>query len=118
MAYSETLANRIREQLADLPGVEEKEMMGGIVFMYHEKMCVGVMKEELLCRIDHNLYEEAIEQPNCRPMEFTGQPMKGWILVDQAGIKSKEAFNYWIDRALDFNARAKKSKKKKSTNKS
>ena len=29
MAYNEKLANRIREQLADLPNVEEKEMMGG-----------------------------------------------------------------------------------------
>ncbi len=32
MAYNEKLANRIREQLADLPFIEEKEMMGGLTF--------------------------------------------------------------------------------------
>jgi len=37
MAYNEKLADRIREQLADLPNIEEKEMMGGLTFMYNSK---------------------------------------------------------------------------------
>ena len=34
MAYNEILANRIRESLADLPNIEEKEMMGGLTDIF------------------------------------------------------------------------------------
>jgi TfoX/Sxy family transcriptional regulator of competence genes len=56
MAFSELLAGRIRERLADLPVIEEKEMMGGLAFMVNEKMCVGVIKDEMMCRIDPALH--------------------------------------------------------------
>ncbi len=112
MKYNEKIADRIREQLINLPGIEEKEMMGGIAFMYNEKMCVGVIKDDLLCRIDPAIYEAALEKYGCRPMDFTGRPMKGWIFVDQEAIKSRTALGYWIDLALDFNVKAKKSKKR------
>jgi len=56
MAYSEILANRVRERFAQLHNVEEKEMMGGLTFMYNEKMCVGIIKDELMCRIDSEKY--------------------------------------------------------------
>ncbi len=45
MAYNENLANRVREQLVNLQNIEEKEMMGGLVFMYNDKMCVGIIKD-------------------------------------------------------------------------
>jgi len=56
MAYNQTLANRIREQLQDLDGIEEKEMMGGLCFMLNDKMCVGIIKDEMMCRIDPAFY--------------------------------------------------------------
>lgn len=46
MAYNEKLADRMREKLADLPVIEEKEMMGGLTFMVNGKMCVGILKDE------------------------------------------------------------------------
>ena len=57
MAYNQTLANHIRELLQELEGIEEKEMMGGLTFMLNDKMCVGVIKDEMMCRIDPALYE-------------------------------------------------------------
>ncbi|GAB3171374.1 TfoX/Sxy family protein [Telluribacter humicola] len=112
MPYNKIIADRVREQLASLTSVEEKEMMGGLIFMYKEKMCVGVMGDSLLCRIDPVLYEEVIERNGCRPMDSTGRSMKGWILVDQEAIKSRTDLVYWMDLAFDYNSRAKKSKKK------
>ena len=117
MAYNEKITNRIREQLAALPKVEEKEMMGGIAFMVNDKMCVGVVKDEMMCRIDPDVYETALEKNGCRPMDFTGKPMKGWVFVSEEGIKSKKDFEYWINLALAFNVKAKASKKKKSFSK-
>jgi TfoX/Sxy family transcriptional regulator of competence genes len=113
MAYSEKLANRIRERFSELKNVVEKEMMGGLTFMYNGKMCVGIIKDELMCRIDPALHEEAVEKTGCRTMDFTKRPMRGYVMIDESGMKSKEDFDYWINLSLDFNKKAKASKKKK-----
>jgi TfoX/Sxy family transcriptional regulator of competence genes len=112
MAYNEKLADRIRERLADLPGIEEKEMMGGITFMVNDKMCVGVIKDELMCRIDPSLHNTVVEMNGCRTMDFSRRPMIGYVLIDDTGMRTPKEFDYWIDLALDFNPRAKSSKKK------
>lgn len=113
MAYNQQLANRIREQLQELEGVEEKEMMGGLSFMVNQKMCVGVIKDEMMCRIDPVLYEECLEKEGCHEMLFTGKPMKGWVMIDDSGMKNHTELKFWIDLALDFNQHAKASKKRK-----
>lgn len=113
MAYSEKLANRIRERFSELRNVVEKEMMGGLTFMYNGKMCVGIIKEELMCRIDPAFHEKAVEKTGCRTMDFTKRPMIGYVLIDESGMKSKKDFDYWINLSLDFNKKAKASKKKK-----
>ena len=113
MAYDQKLADRIRERMAVLPNVEEKEMMGGLVFMYNDKMCVGIIKDEMMCRIDPEFHESAVEKHGCRTMDFTGRPMKGYVLVDETGMKSEKDFEYWINLCLQYNSKAKSSKKKK-----
>ena len=112
MAYSKDLANRIRQRFVDLFNIEEKEMMGGLTFMYNNKMCVGIIKDELMCRIDPILHEQSIEKNGCRTMDFTKRPMKGYVLIGESGMKSQSDFDYWINLALDFNKRAKSAKKK------
>ena len=113
MAYNEELAERIRVKLAGLTGIEEKKMMGGLSFMYNGKMCVGIIKDELMCRIDPQLHGTAIEKNGCRTMDFTKRPMVGWVIIDDNGMKTQKEFNYWIELALDFNKKAKSSKRKK-----
>jgi len=113
MAYNEKLANRIREQLADLPNTEEKEMMGGLTFMVNEKMCIGIIKDEMMCRIAPEIQDTVLEKTGCRIMDFTGRPMKGYVMVDDTGMKSQKEFEDWINLCLEFNSKAKSSKKKK-----
>lgn len=113
MAYDEQLATRIRERLASVENVEEKAMMGGLTFMMNGKMCVGIIKDELMCRIAPEEHENAVEKHGCRTMDFTAKPMKGYILVDDTGMRTQKEFDYWIDLALEFNPKAKASKKKK-----
>ncbi len=112
MAYDENLANRIRERLVNLPSIEEKEMMGGLAFMVNDKMCVGVYHDEMMCRIDPEFHETAVEMTGCRTMDFTKRPMRGWVLIDNSGIRTPKEFDYWINLALEFNTKAKSSKKK------
>ena len=113
MAYNEKLNDRIREAMANLPKVEEKHMFGGTCYMLTGKMCVGVVKDEMMCRIDPEQQEVALEKTGCRIMDFTGRPMRGYVMVDDTGMKTKKEFDYWIKLCLDFNKHAKSSKKKK-----
>ncbi|MFH1000110.1 MAG: TfoX/Sxy family protein [Bacteroidota bacterium] len=112
MAYNEELASRIREQLYKLQNIEEKAMMGGLTFMYNGKMCLGIIKDELMCRINPEIHEIMVEKEGCRTMDFTKRPMKGYILVDETGMRTQKDFEFWIKLALDFNQFAKSSKKK------
>lgn len=113
MAYNEKLADRIRESLAELPDVEEKHMFGGVCYMVNGKMCIGVIKDDMMCRIGPEREEEALEKNGCRPMDFTSRHMKGYVYVSEEGMKTKKAFDYWIELCLAFNSIAKASKKPK-----
>lgn len=93
MAYNEKLSNRIRERITDLPNFEEKEMMDGLVFMYNWKMFIGIIKDELMCRIDPVLHEAAVEKHGCRTMDFTKRPMQSYILVEDSGMKTQKDFD-------------------------
>ncbi len=89
-------------------------MMGGLTFMVNGKMCIGVVKDEMMCRIDPAMHEELVEKRGCRTMDFTNRPMIGYVLIDDVGMHKKKDFDYWIDLSLEFNKVAKASKKRKS----
>ncbi|MGH7451421.1 MAG: TfoX/Sxy family protein [bacterium] len=113
MAYNETLAQRVREALSAQPKVEEKKMMGGLTLMVNGKMCAGIVRDDLMARIAPEAYETALTKKGCREMDFTGKPMKGFVFISPEGTRLKEDLDYWIGLALDFNKRAKASKKRK-----
>ena len=114
MAYSEQLAERLRGYFAGKDVVfEEKKMMGGLCFMVDGKMCVGVTNDDLMVRLDPEIYNDVLEKEGARPMDFTGRPMKGFIFVEESALSGKRALGDWVDLALEFNPRAKSSKKRK-----
>ena len=76
------------------------------------KMCMGVEKDKLMARIDPEFYNSALEKNGCHEMNFTGRPMKGFVFVDPHGIDMDKDLEYWIQLCLDFNPKAKSSKKK------
>jgi hypothetical protein len=43
----------------------------------------------------------ALEEPNVRPMDFTGRPMRTTVFVEPAGYAADEALAPWIERALE-----------------
>jgi TfoX/Sxy family transcriptional regulator of competence genes len=114
MSYNEKLADRVREIIAlTHDKVEEKKMFGGLCFMVNDKMCVGIEKERMMVRLDPLVYEEALEKEGCTPMDFTGKVMKGYVFVDAAVLNTNKKLDHWVQLALDFNKKAKASKKKK-----
>jgi len=114
MAYDEYLAERIAKALKDKRvSFEEKKMMGGLCFLVDEKMCVGIIKNDMMARLNPDIWEEAMTKKGCREMDFTKRPMKGYVYLSPEGIDMEDDLDYWIQLALDFNPLAKKSKKRK-----
>ena len=81
MAYDEALAERVRVSLGGRAGFSERKMFGGIGFLLHGNMAVGVHGDELIARVAPERSEEALAQPHTRVFDMTGRPMKGWLLV-------------------------------------
>lgn len=112
MAYDEQLAERVRRSFGrrKVP-FEEKRMMGGLCFMVESKMCVGVEKNRLMARIDPEAYDDALCRKGCVPMDFTGRPMRGFVFVNPEGLTTDDQLEHWLKLALEFNPKAKASKK-------
>jgi len=113
MAFSEFLADRIRGSLKENnASFEEKLMFGGICFMVDDKMCVGIIKDELMARIDPENEKAFLQEKGCRPMDFAKRPMKGYLYVSPEALDLDSDLDKWIKRCLEFNPKAKSSKKK------
>src|SRR5688572_8043442 len=102
MAYDEKLAGRVRSALKikSTLQLEEKQMMGGLTFMVNGKMCLGILKEDLMARIDPIEYESALQKKGCRQMDFTGKPVKGYVFIGVSGTSNKKDLDFWIGLAL------------------
>ena len=101
MAYDEELAERVREVLPDPAAVREQKMFGGLAFMAGGHMFCGIMKDELMLRVGPEAAEQALTRRHVRPMDFTGRPMKGMVLVGKDGLKGA-ALRRWVDTAMAF----------------
>ncbi len=113
MAYNEKLANNVRELISlTHKNVEEKAMFGGLCFMVNDKMCLGVEKERLMVRLDPELYDIVMEKEGCKPMDFSGKVMKGFVFVDVTAVNTIKKLEYWVKLALEYNKLAKAAKKK------
>ena len=102
MAFSESLADRIRHVLSRKRGIVEKKMFGGVGFLLSGNICVGVWKTSLIVRLDPEQYDEALAQPHVREFDITGRAMRGWVLVEADGIDNDQELRDWIDRSLKF----------------
>ena len=102
MPYSKSLAARIRHVLADSNGIVEKRMFGGVAFLLHGNMLVGVWNDSLIVRLGPDQGEVALSQPHVKQFDVTGRPMKGWVMVEPDGLDSDAQLRDWIERAVDF----------------
>ena len=77
-------------------------MFGGIAFLLNGNMCVGVHGSELIVRLAPEETDAALTQPHTRRFDLTGRPMKGWILVEQAGVKTDAKLGKWVEIAAKY----------------
>lgn len=102
MAYSATLAARVRDSLSRTRQIEEKKMFGGVGFLLCGNILVGVWKTSLVVRVGRDQYEDSLREPHVGEFNITGKPMKGWVMVRADGLESDDQLKRWIDRASKF----------------
>jgi len=67
-------------------------------------MAVGVIGEDLMVRLDPADFEQALSEPNTRPMDFTGRPARNMVYVDPDGTASDEDLGAWVEAGAAFAA--------------
>ncbi len=90
-------------------------MFGGLAIMCRGRMVCGVVNDELMVRVGRQNYEEMLRLPSVRPMDFTGQPLRGFVFVRREGLVGDDDLRTWIARGLTAaraGARLKKTTKR------
>src|SRR5437763_17216156 len=103
MAYDEDLANRIRELLADEPGVTEKKLFGGLAFLIGGNMAVSASGQGgLLLRVDPEQTDALLQEPHAEPFEMRGRSMAGWLRVRADGLQTEQQLQRWVERGVGY----------------
>ncbi len=101
MAYSLKLAERIRAELREIPFVEKK-MFGGVGFLLHGNMAVGVYKEDMIVRVAPEKHNKLLKKAGAKLFDITGRPMKGWLAVEPQGYKTAKQLTNWVKEGVEY----------------
>ena len=103
MAYDEDLANRIRELVGPVGGIEEKRMFGGLAFLLNGNMSVAVSGQGgLLVRVAPDDTEKLLGRQHVDLMVMGGREMRGWLRVAPDGLRTKRQLQTWVDRGVGY----------------
>ena len=64
--------------------LKEKRMFGGLACTVNGLMCCGVVGKDFVVCTGPDQYDEALAQPDARPMDFTCRPMRGFVYTKSA----------------------------------
>ena len=103
MPYDTQAADGIRVLLSGQPGVVEKKMMGGLVFMVNGNMCVTASgRGGILVRVGPEAQARVQKEPHVKPVTMAGRPMTGFVRVLPEAYRTAAALRKWVKRGLDF----------------
>src|ERR1700721_2487893 len=103
MAYYPDRADRIRELLGPLRGVDEKRMFGGLAFLVNGNMSVAVSGQGgLLVRVPRQDTDKLLARSHVSPMVMAGREARGWLRVDADGVQTKRQLQGWVTRGVGY----------------
>ena len=102
MAVDEKLAEKVRNSLMGLKGMNEKKMFGGLCFLMNGNMVCGVLGDRIIVRTGPEKYEEALNMKHASVFDLTGRKMKGFVYVAPEGVKRKDSLAKWLKMGLDY----------------
>ena len=98
----EVLIERIRPILSGEKGFSERKMFGSVCFMINGNMSARPPPESLIVRLGRENHHKTLAEPHTRLADIAGRVMKGWALVEPAGIECENNLRAWVVRAARF----------------
>ncbi|HEX6232469.1 MAG TPA: TfoX/Sxy family protein [Jiangellaceae bacterium] len=103
MAYDHDLAQRIRELLDVDEDVREQRMFGGLAFLIGGNMAVAASGQGgMLVRVNPEEADSLIDGALVTPMVMGGRPMRGWLRIDTAAVRTAEELDQWVARGVAY----------------
>ncbi len=102
MAYQEEQAQIFRDALADMPGVVEKKMFGGLCFMVNRHMVCGVHGDGAMARVGKTREPAAVEYEGVEPLYFGGRRMGGMVELTEAALRNNATRSSILRMAIEF----------------
>jgi predicted HAD superfamily Cof-like phosphohydrolase len=102
MGYSADLETILDETTRTWAGVQKKKMFGGVVYMTHGNICVGIWQDQLIIRAGEAVNTMMASDARFRPFDVTGRVMKGWAMVSPDGWRDATVRKGAIKTARDF----------------
>lgn len=115
--YNTKLEEKIDIAAKRWQNMEKKKMFGGVCYLLKGNMAFGIWKDSLIVRMDKEQGEKSLKDRNVKPFDITGKPMRGWVMVQEAGWKAEASLANWIGtgKAFALSLPEKKGKAKKKT---
>ncbi len=103
MAYDEELADRIRDVLADEPGLTEKRMFGGLAFLVDGHLAASASSQGgMLLRVDPADTESLVTEPQVARFVMKGREMNGWLHVLPEAVGAEDSLRSWVARGVAY----------------
>ena len=102
MTSDDVLIDRLRQMLSQREGYSERRMFGSVCFMINGNMCAGTWNGSLIVRLAKEDHDKTLTEPHVQPADMNGRVMKGWALVEAAGVESDDQLASWVNRAARF----------------
>lgn len=102
MAYDTGLAEILRSDFADVDGITERKMFGGLCFMKDGHMVCGVHKDGGMARVGKGAEDDALKIAGVAPLSFTGRPMGGMVDVSEDTLADDALRHQIVTMALGF----------------
>jgi len=96
MNFDDKLAARVRRLLKRRAGYSERRIFGGLCFMLNGNMCGGVLHDNLIVRVMPEDYAASLKRPHTRKFDFTGRPLKGFVVVRPKGHRTDKSLKHWM----------------------
>jgi TfoX/Sxy family transcriptional regulator of competence genes len=104
MAFNPELAERITKLAGSQLGVTETKMFGGHGLLVNGNMSVGIQKDHLIVRVGKDNWEDSLNHPGVKEMDFTGRSMRGWVMIHNDELADDQYLRKWVDAGLNFAA--------------
>jgi len=102
MGYSADLETILDETTLNWDGLHKKKMFGGVVYMAHGNICIGIWQDQLIIRAGEAVNTMVANDARFRPFDVTGRAMKGWAMLAPEGWRDQSVRRGAIKTARDF----------------